>query len=229
MVALVSLPGRGRYPVVMRFFRRGPGSDTGRVAVAPLRCDFCELAGDPSSFRESRNAAGRPNGYACAGCEKRWDAFAARLTRRREPGRPPWLAGDAGTEHLVATGADPGNAVLAVVDGLSGGIEDLPRATARIAASRLDVYGGTNVGRCGSRAEAVAAVAGAIAGELARHHRSLQEFMAGEEWVTYTVSLFGEGAGVLLSRTGLDGDHLAQYCFLTEFDHSVHLCVCWHV
>ncbi|MEO3754172.1 hypothetical protein [Streptomyces sp. B6B3] len=214
---------------MMRFFRRAPTSGAERVAERPLRCDFCELAGDPSSFRESLDAVGRPRGYACAGCEKRYAAFAARLARDPAAGRPGWLGADAGTEHLVAAGEASGNAVLAVVEGLADRIETLPRATARIAASRLDVYGGANVARCDALPEAVAAVSGAIAGELARHHRSLREFMAGREWVTYTVSLFGEGAGVLLSRTGRDGDRLAQYCFLVEFDHSVHLCVNWHV
>ncbi|RKN04944.1 hypothetical protein [Streptomyces radicis] len=210
----------------MRLFRRGAGAKARRAV--PYKCDFCEKAGDPASFTERNDALGRPGGYACPVCVERYDAFAANLRWERAPGQRPWLRPDAGTEHLLMAGRAPFNAVHAVIDGFRYRIKDVPRATARVAVAGLDLHGGGRVARCESRDDTVRTLSRMIAMELARHHESVTTLGGGHEWVRYTVGLFGDGHGVLLSRTTTEGEWLAQYCFLVEFDDSVHPCVAWH-
>ncbi|WP_049565644.1 hypothetical protein [Streptomyces sp. SBT349] len=212
----------------MRFFRRATDQGARRVDLAPRTCDYCGQAGEPAGFTEFRTAWDGSTGVACEACEKRYAAFASRLTHASRPGLSPWLEPDPGTAHLVMAGPDPFNGVHAVVEGFRHRVQDVSRATARVVTARLRVRrGGSPVPR-DSREEALTTVSGMIAAELGRHHASVEEFMDGREWVVYSVSLFGEGHGVLLSRTSSDGEWLAQYCFLIEFDHSVHPYIAWH-
>jgi hypothetical protein len=190
----------------------------------PRRCAFCEKAGDAWSLTELRDGDDVLTGYSCQGCEKRYAAFEARLTHLDSPGPAPapWLASDVGTAHVVLATPGPFNAVHTVIDGLRSRIQDVPRATARIAAARLGVQRSPEAIRCESREEAIAVVSALIAEELADHYESIKRFNEGRDWLVHSVSLFGEGHGVLLSRMAANGERLGQRCFLIEFDHSVH-------
>ncbi|WBB62337.1 hypothetical protein O7599_07345 [Streptomyces sp. WMMC500] len=117
---------------------------------------------------------------------------------------------------------DPFGAVHAVVDGLEGGIAAIPRAAARIAALKIGVYGAAEPTPHDSRDEAVAEVSRMIAEDLAAHHETLKTHLNGREYSVHTLSLYGEGCGVLLQQVTTEGDWLRQFCFLIDTDHSIH-------
>ncbi len=87
---------------------------------------------------------------------------------------------------------------------------------------KIGVYGATEPTPYDSRDEAVAEVSPMIAEILAAHHATLKEHLNGREYGVHTLSLYGEGCGVLLREVTTEGDWLRQYCFPIDTDHSIH-------
>lgn len=200
---------------------RPSGSPT---RVGPLECSFCGVDGATSALVELRDKAySQFHGYCCSPCEDLYVQFASGLTYTNRRGNRPWLVADPGTEHVLRAKPDPFGEVHAAIDGISSGITEVPPAAARIAALRLGVWGPQALVPCGSREEAVTAVSHMIAEDLQGCYAAARRYSSGRDHRRYTVSLFGNGCGVMLQQVTTEGDWLRQYCFPFDTDHAVHL------
>ncbi|RCV55894.1 hypothetical protein [Marinitenerispora sediminis] len=120
---------------------------------------------------------------------------------------------------MVETDLEPVEAVQTTVRRLAANTRGIPLPVSWIVTWRAGVYRAQSPTRCGSWEEAVAEVSRSIARDVARRHAIVLEY--GVQANVPTVSLFGDGNGILYQRIGADGRWLEQTCFLISRRYSV--------
>ena len=213
---MYSLCSQVRFPSVRNTVSRVPG---GRI----LARIFSQTSGLTGSSHGARLVCPGPLRRSRVTCwtmrffgRESYASFKSRLRYLSDAGHRPWLVADHGTEHVVAATPVPFNAVHALLCGMEDRIRVLPPPTGRKAAKKLGVYEPMEPTLCGNRGAAVEAVSRSISEELARQEDN-------RDHVVHTVSLFGDGSGILFQRVGTDGRWLEQQCFLIDTHHSVHV------